>query len=408
MMKSTMPKIVFICLIVSLLLFACTGPEATEEQLQATRVAQEVEVQRAVAATLTASAAEQPEAAETPVDPTATPTLPLDTPTETPTAAAVAVAATPTAAATPTPPAPTATPTTPIPTATRFARVVRPVNGSDNASLYIRGPLNIKGGRYVLVPGFDENELDDPVVFRDRAVFQVEVSDTNQGSEDGAGIQTVEFQISDSTGLVYSKVEQTAPFCAFGGNDPLCPALVFAQAGNRWPSGQEIRDELHDVTIIITTAQGVSSDWFWSFEIDRGYSGATAPVEPGLLVLRPACGTTVDVAAGAPIELRYGIWANRGLERTAANERYIEIEFTLNGETIQGQRNLPPVETLNPGICGRDYEDSYWVYHVAHLDGLASGRHNAQVTFRFTQPVDDGYGTVHRQPFTQNFTIVAQ
>jgi hypothetical protein len=401
-MKLTMPKFVLFCLIVTSMLAACPGPEPTEEQLQATRVAQEVEVQRAVAATLTASAAEQPDAAETPAPPTATPTPPLDTPTETPTAAAVA------AAATPTPPAPTATPTTPIATPTRFARVVRPVNGGGNETLHIRGPLDIKEGRYVLVPGFDENDLDDPVVFRDRAVFQVEVADTNQGSEDGAGIQSVEFQISDSSGLVYSKVEQTAPFCAFGGNDPLCPALVFAQAGNRWPSGQEIRDEFHDVTIIITTTEGVRSDWFWSFEIERAYAGATTPVEPALLVLRPACGTTVDVAAGAAIELRYGIWANRGLDRTAANERYIQIDFTLNGQSIQGQRNLPPVETLDPGICGRDYEDSYWVYHVARLNGLPPGSYNAQITFRFTQPIDDGYGTVHSQPFTQSFTIVAE
>jgi hypothetical protein len=247
--------ILAVCFCAALLLLACSQPELTQEEVQATQIALDVEVQRSVAATLTASAAQPPEAAETPAPPTATSTkTPADVPVE--------ATATPTPAPTETPTSPpTATPTAAAPTATptRFSRVVRGVNGSDNASLYIRGPLDIKEGRYVIVPGFSEDELDDEVVFRDRAVFQVEVSDTTQGSEDGYGIQAVEFQISDFSGLVHSQVEQVAPFCAFGGNDPLCPSLNFAQVDYRWPGGKEIQNGFHDVTISITTTDNVRS-----------------------------------------------------------------------------------------------------------------------------------------------------
>jgi hypothetical protein len=396
-MKSQHPMfILVVSFCTALFLLACANPQPAEEQSQATQIALNVEVQRAVEATLTASAAQPLAAAETPVPPTATST---ETPTDVPAVAtAIPTSPAPTAASTEAPTvAPTETPTSPptataaAPTATptRFSRVVRGVNGSDNASLYIRGPLDIKQGRYVIVPGFSEDELDDQVIFRDRAVFQVEVSDTTQGSEDGDGIHAVEFQISDFNGLVHSQVEQIAPFCAFGGNDPLCPSLNFAQAGNRWPGGKEIQNGFHDVTISITTTGNVRSDWFWSFEIDNPVIGSAAgdPVE---LVLRPACGNYPTIPAGRPIDLVYGIWATRGYDRAVSNEPYIQIEMTIDGQTISGERQLPPVADLPQVICGRDYDDSYWVYHTVRLDPLSPGQHNVRIVCSFTQTVQDG------------------
>jgi hypothetical protein len=395
--------ILAVCFCAALLLLACSQPELTQEEVQATQIALDVEVQRSVAATLTASAAQPPEAAETPAPPTATSTkTPADVPVE--------ATATPTPAPTETPTSPpTATPTAAAPTATptRFSRVVRGVNGSDNASLYIRGPLDIKEGRYVIVPGFSEDELDDEVVFRDRAVFQVEVSDTTQGSEDGYGIQAVEFQISDFSGLVHSQVEQVAPFCAFGGNDPLCPSLNFAQVDYRWPGGKEIQNGFHDVTISITTTDNVRSDWFWSFEIDNPVIGG-ATGEPVELVLRPACGTNLSVPAGTPIDLVYGIWATRGYDRAVANEPYITIDMTIDGQPVSGDRQLPPVADLPQAICGRDYNDSYWVSHTVRLDPLSPGQHPVRIVYGFTQTIQDGYGGAYYQPFTQEFVITAQ
>lgn len=122
--------------------------------------------------------------------------------------------------------------------------------------------------------------------------------------------------------------------------------------------------------------------------------------------LRPACASEIRITAGTPIILNYGIWATRGIERAIQNEDSIEITLTIDGQRISGPRMLPPIETIG-GLCGRDYEDSYWIYHVTNVT-LQPGTHIAQVTYRFLQPVEDGYGSIYTRPFTQSYTLIAR
>ncbi|MGD9147538.1 MAG: hypothetical protein PVI80_18360, partial [Anaerolineae bacterium] len=195
---------VLVLVTVGVLLAACGGSEPDP-------VATQVAVERAVAATLTAEAP-TPQASATEVAPAPTATQVPATATEVP-ATATEVPATATqipptatqvpATATQVPPTatqvpPTATqvpatatqvpPTaTPPPSPTPIAIAVLPVDGSaGDDSLGNDHP--VKNGRNITLPGFAPHEVSNPMVFRQRMVFQAEVRDRNAGSHDGAGI----------------------------------------------------------------------------------------------------------------------------------------------------------------------------------------------------------------------------
>lgn len=383
-------------LMAALLLAACPAP-TEEPDLVATQVA----VERAAAATLTAEAqAQQPTPTSTDA-PAAT-----DTPTPVP-PTADAPAATPTA----TPIPPTATPVPPTPTPTQIVAVVFPVDGSDG-NLALRGSfVQSNEGRNVLLPGVPQAQVSDPMIFRQRLPVRVEVFNSALSNEDGDGIANVTFTLNDPNGEdVYERVEETAPFCLWGGNDPNCPAPSFAELYYRWPgSNVPIENGFYLLETVINALDGSSTTWRWRFDIE--HDGATTvdpPGDPVELVLRPACGNNPTVPAGAPIDLIYGIWATRGYDRAVANEPYVTIDLTIDGQPVSGDRRLPPVADLPQAICGRDYDDSYWVYHTVRLDPLSPGPHNVRIVYGFTQTIQDGYGGTYNQPFTQQYVITVQ
>jgi hypothetical protein len=385
-----------IWLMAALLLTACPAP-TEEPDLVATQVA----VERAAAATLTAEA--QAQQLTTEVTPT-----PPDAPdaTATPTPATDVPAAT----STPTPVPPTAAPT-PTPTPTQILAVVFPVDGSDG-NLDLRGSfVQSNGGRNVLLPGIPEAQVSNPMIFRVRLPVRVEVFNSALSNEDGDGIANVTFTLNDPNGEdVYERVEETAPFCLWGGNDLNCPAPTFAELNYRWPGRNvPIENGFYQLETMINALDGSSTTWRWRFDIEHDGAVATdPPAEPVDLVLRPACGNYPTIPAGRPIDLLYGIWATRGYDRAVANEPYIQIDLTIDGQPISGERQLPPVADLPQAICGRDYDDSYWVYHTVRLDPLSPGQHNVRIVYSFTQTVQDGYGGTHSQPFTQQYVITAQ
>ncbi|MBX3000754.1 MAG: hypothetical protein KF893_19695 [Caldilineaceae bacterium] len=386
----------FILLLVAVvLLTACDAAPAEEPDLVATQVA----VERAAAATLTTEAQTQ--------QPTSTPTV-APAATATPTSASPTTEA-PAATSTPTPVPPTVAPT-PTPTPTQIVAVVFPVDGSDGDRALRGSFVQSNGGRNVLLSGIAQNAVTNPMIFRDRLPVRVEVFDDTVGTIDGDGIAAVDFDIRDPSGeTVLRTIEQTDPYCLWGGNDPACPAPTFAELGYRWPGNNlPIENGSYQASILITGTRDTSITWFWSFEIDHGAAlgeEAAAPVE---LVLRPACGNNPTVPAGAPIDLLYGIWATRGYDRAAANQSYIRIELTIDGQPVSGERQLPPVADLPQAICGVDYADSYWVYHTVRLDPLGPGQHNVRIVYSFTQTVQDGYGGTYNQPFTQQYVITVQ
>jgi hypothetical protein len=248
---------------VGLLLAACGGPspDASETDRVATRVAEEL----AVAMTLTAVA---PPPTEVPVEPTATVVVPTDTAvpstvvtTEQPTEAP-APTNTPAPAPTDTPPPP------PPPTATPILIAILPVDGSDgNQSLHNNRP--VMDGRNILLPGFSQAQVTNPMVFRDRAVFRVEVFDDNVGYKDGDGIKNVTFTITDPGGNpVHERTENHAGYCVFGGGEPDCNVWVFAEHDYRWPDGAQIVNGTYNVNAAINPEHGDGVDWIWSFIVE--------------------------------------------------------------------------------------------------------------------------------------------
>jgi hypothetical protein len=250
--------IVFGLLVVSLA--ATCGGGQTEVTPATDRVATEVAVQKAAAATLTTEASQAQAIVPSAPAPTATavpPTVPPPTDTAPPPAA-------PTAAVTDTPARvpPSATPSiaapVPTPTPPRFAAV--PPDG---------GRSNLTG--LIILPGFAPDSVENPVTFRDWLVFRVLAYDPRVGMSDGAGIDTVRITIRQDgdSDPVYEKLEERPAFCVFGGGEPDCAVLNFARNQYRWPgSNQPIRDGNHQVDILLTTDYGEQEQWIWSFNIE--------------------------------------------------------------------------------------------------------------------------------------------
>jgi hypothetical protein len=120
----------------------------------------------------------------------------------------------------------------------------------------------------MLLPGFNQSEVTEPMIFQHRIALRVEVFDTRVALTDGAGIETVTFRIvDDQSELVYEKPEVSAAFCLFGGDEPLCSTLAFAQNNNRWPNGEPIYDGDYVAQIDILAANGESTQWRWAFQI---------------------------------------------------------------------------------------------------------------------------------------------
>jgi len=172
------------------------------------------------------------------------------------------------------PPTPAPTPTdipivqpTTQPPAAQVA--VIPVDGSDGNQA-LGNDRGVKSGRNLLLPGFAPYEVTEPMVFRNRIVFRVEVFDRNVGKTDGAGIQNVTFTIRDETGaVVHERTERTPGYCVFGGGEPECTVWRFTEHGNKWPGGANLHPGVHDAQIGIKPKNGDAVTWFWSFRVEK-------------------------------------------------------------------------------------------------------------------------------------------
>jgi hypothetical protein len=110
-------------------------------------------------------------------------------------------------------------------------------------------------------------------VFSKGLVFQVFVRDPNPKGEnkDGAGVNTVDIVILDSKGKqVHERTEKQAGYCPFGGGEPDCKVLDFAQSGNKWPDTRlQIENVEHRVQITINLKDGSNFIWNFNFKIQR-------------------------------------------------------------------------------------------------------------------------------------------
>jgi hypothetical protein len=113
-----------------------------------------------------------------------------------------------------------------------------------------------------IAPGSTE-----PVV-TDRLAFRVSAFDPDAGSQDGAGIQHVELSILDSAGnVVYSRRENNAAYCAFGGGEPDCTVYVFADHGYAWPDGTPIESATYTLRAVATAKDGGTTTRDFTIEI---------------------------------------------------------------------------------------------------------------------------------------------
>lgn len=150
-----------------------------------------------------------------------------------------------------------------------------PVDGGGGDVPNIRNDNPVKGGRNVTLPGYSQDEVSAPMVFRDRIVFQAEVFDANAGTGDGDGIENVQFTIADDRGRqVHFRQENQAGYCVFGGGEPDCNVVVFADAGYRWPDGETFFPVTYNVTIDIKPYDGETVTWVWSFDIALPHDSA--------------------------------------------------------------------------------------------------------------------------------------
>jgi hypothetical protein len=176
---------------------------------------------------------------------------------------------------------PPATPTAPPPPAPTPVRIaISPVDGNDGND-FVRGSADENNGRVVLLPGVDQAAVEDTPTFREFINLRVEVFDTRYGLYDGAGIDQVTFRIiaDDGNGdVVWEKVESSAPYCVFGGDDPLCTAIDLGSSA-RWPNpfGGQISNNVYLAQIDITPTEGDATQWRWRFFIDSPSLAAPEP-----------------------------------------------------------------------------------------------------------------------------------
>jgi hypothetical protein len=172
---------------------------------------------------------------------------------------------------------PTAAPPTPVPTLAPAATVPRPPTPTNTplpqrADPFVPGGGDPKGliGRMTL-PGYGgSSEQVDLPVFNQQIVFQLLVYDPDFGSQNGAGINSVEITIFNPNGeVVQTRTEQNAPYCAFGNDLPECPAWKFAEHGNQWPNGFPVcRGQGYQAIMTVDAQNGSNQDALWRFNFD--------------------------------------------------------------------------------------------------------------------------------------------
>ncbi|MFK7802655.1 MAG: hypothetical protein AB8G95_13555 [Anaerolineae bacterium] len=303
-----------------LLIAACTSPETdglSEDDRVETRAAEiikatadfELAVEQEVAARSTEEAANNP-----PTEPPATSTAapPPTTEPDQATPTAVSAESEPTAV-------PTDSDTTEAqPTPTLFPLVKQGAPGDRQG---IEGNIFAPDGLQI---------SSDPAVYGERISFMaLGLFDTNVGEQEGDGVKTVTFTITDANGkIVHRLVEETPFFCAFGGSSP-CAEWDFSQSDNKWPSGEAATSGQHNAQIEASGSEnGRFSIWTYDFELDLGDGGNANLPEP-TPTLFPL------VKQGAPGDrqgIEGSIFAPEGLQISADPAVYGQrISFLLVG-----------------------------------------------------------------------------
>jgi len=112
-----------------------------------------------------------------------------------------------------------------------------------------------------------------------------------------------------------------------------------------------------------------------------------------MLLLRRNCALEYTVAADAPIRLLYGAWSSNGATYAGYAYAALAVELTVDGEPVLGEKQSMTADL--PLMCGDDFDDSWWVYYAADIEGLEQGTHEVSVAFRSTEAFADGLGNTY-------------
>jgi len=141
--------------------------------------------------------------------------------------------------------------------------------------------------------------------------------------------------------------------------------------------------------------------------------------EPWRFALWRHCGDTYHVSTQQPLEIEYGFRGAKGEELVEENADHLRVDFTIDGEHMQGIR-MPAVDDTNLPCFEpyrEEYENDYWIYFLIELEPLSPGEHVAEVTLSYDQEITDGfdfdgdgeldfYGP--GEIFSRQFTIISE
>lgn len=106
-------------------------------------------------------------------------------------------------------------------------------------------------------------------VFTKTLDFRVSAYDPSVGTQDGAGIDSVNISIADSSGnIVHQRLEKNAGYCPFGGGEPECDVLSFTRTGYKWPNGTPIQSGSYQVNLQVNSKDTSKPQLFWSFNFE--------------------------------------------------------------------------------------------------------------------------------------------
>ncbi len=119
-------------------------------------------------------------------------------------------------------------------------------------------------------PGGDlPNDAQGQLISDDYFLFRVRIADTRTGSaEDGAGIKSVQFIISLNGVQIYSRQENNAGYCIFGGGEPNCNVWPQRDGYYVWgEGGPRVEPGDYSARIVIKPQDtSEAEEWNWYFD----------------------------------------------------------------------------------------------------------------------------------------------
>ncbi len=139
-------------------------------------------------------------------------------------------------------------------------------------------------------------------VFRRAISLQMIVRTVDEGSADGSGIERVEIEVVDDEGeTVYTKIENDAGYCLFGGGEPDC-ALVRLGNGATWPGTNRSIEERGYTAFFTVVPEDSSIDygeWQQDFEVRTpGYAAQGEETDVRAELAETEKGSTARTVSG--------------------------------------------------------------------------------------------------------------